>query len=134
MKKKHLNAKGEVIYDYRDDILNFKVKNRDYKRSIEFQNFVADIDVEGFITGVRILDASKVFGIDKYVLKNIVHCDFSASIDNNVITIVMKFVGKRRNRIIPLLSKEENFTQQITTPLGARTRLADSYVKCSIEA
>jgi hypothetical protein len=134
--KRHLDArgKGEILYDYKYDILTFKIKGREYKKSIEFQNFVADIDSENFVTGVRIFDASRIFGIDKYILKNIIHCEFQASIENNVITIIFKFVGKRRNKIIPLITKEENFTQRITTPIGEKLHLQDSSVECPMEA
>ncbi|MBW2969424.1 DUF2283 domain-containing protein, partial [Candidatus Woesearchaeota archaeon] len=68
------------MYDYKYDILTFKMKNRNYKKSIEFQNFVIDIDNKNFVTGIRIFDASKVFNTDKYVLKNIIKGDFKANI------------------------------------------------------
>ena len=130
--KRHLDARGrgEIIYDYNYDILTFKIKDTKYKKSIEFQNFVADIDSEDFVTGVRIFDASKVFGMDKYVLQSIVHCEFKSSIENNVITIIFKFSAKIRNKILPLISTEENFTQQITTPIGEKLHLQDSSVEC----
>jgi len=134
--QRHLNAtgKGESLYDYKYDIFTFKIKDRKYKKSIEFQNFVADIDSEDFITGIRIFDASKVFGIDKFILKNIIQCEFKANIENKVITIVLKFVAKIRNRIMPLLSAEENFTQQITTPISEKIHLRDSFVECPVAA
>src|SRR3989338_1676025 len=42
MMEKHLDGtgKGEFLYDYNNDILMFKIKDRDYKNSVEFQNFV----------------------------------------------------------------------------------------------
>ena len=43
-KSKHLEAEGEMSYDYANDILFFKVKNREYNSSIEFQNMVIDAD------------------------------------------------------------------------------------------
>ena len=62
MKERHLNAigKGQLLYDSKHDILTFKIKDRDYKMSVEFQNFTIDIDTENFVTGIRIFDASKV--------------------------------------------------------------------------
>ena len=42
--QKHLTGKGEFLYDYKYDILTFKMRNRNYKHSFEFQNFVADVD------------------------------------------------------------------------------------------
>ncbi|MDP3640476.1 MAG: DUF2283 domain-containing protein [Nanoarchaeota archaeon] len=129
MEEKHLDGtgKGEFLYDFSNDILLFKVKDRAYTISAEFQNFVADIDVEGFVTGVRIFDASKVFGIDKYTLKNIVNWGFKAIIEKGMITIRLTFVGKVRNKEVPI----ENFTQQLTTSLNGYN-LTDSSVECAI--
>ena len=33
-----LEGKGEVDYDYTNDILFFKIKDREYDRSLEFEN------------------------------------------------------------------------------------------------
>ena len=130
--QKHLTGKGEFLYDYKYDILTFKIKNRNYKHSFEFQNFVADVDNENFITGIRIFDASQVFGVDKFVLRDIAGGQFKSRIENNIVTIVFKFVSKVRNRLFPLLSKQENFTQQITQP--APVKIADSLVEAPIVA
>lgn len=131
-KNKHLDATGkeEYLYDFQNDILMVRIKDREYKMSIEFQNFVADIDEEGFVTGVRIFDASQVLDVDKYVLKSIVHVGFKARIEKNVITIAVQFMSKIRNRIFPLLGHEEKIKQQITTPIGTH-RMRDSLVECN---
>ncbi len=132
-KTRHLKApgKGAFLYDYKYDILTFKIKDRDYKMSVEFQNFVVDIDKENFITGIRIFDASKVSGMDKLVLKNMKRGEFRASIQNNVITVRLNFVGILRNKLIPFIpffSEKENFTQQFTAPLGIKQKIEDSEV------
>ena len=134
--KKHLNAKGkgEFIYNYRNDVLTFRIRDRNYRKSVEFQNFVVDIDEEDFVTGMRIFDASKVFGIGRYILRNIAHGEFKASIESGVITITLKFVGRRRNKLIPIMGEKQNFTQQITAPVGAERHLKDSSVACIAEA
>ena len=128
--EKHLNAigKGECVYDYKYDTLTFRIKDRDYKNSVEFQNFVIDIDTENFVTGIRILDVSKVTGMNKIIFKNMINSEFRASIKNNVITVVFKFVGKIRNKAIPLFSEKQNFTQQITVPGNPRHPLRNSEV------
>src|SRR3990167_3612289 len=123
MKTKHLDGtgKGEFIYDFQQDILMFKIQDRNYKLSVELQNFVADIDEEGFVTGVRIFDASKVFGVDKYSLKNITSMEFRSDVENNVITITCTFTSKVRNKPVP-----KQFTQQLTQ--AAPMHLADSSI------
>ena len=128
MKKKKITGKGEFIYDYKYDTLTFKMKDRNYKRSIEIQNFAIDIDDKNLITGIRVFDASKVFGVDKYVLKNIVQGEFKADVEKKIVTITLKFVGMQRNKIIPLLTQKQNFMHQITTPVK---NMADSTVECA---
>ena len=128
MKKKKITGKGEFIYDYKYDTLTFKMKDRNYKRSIEIQNFAIDIDDKDLVTGIRVFDASKVFGVDKYVLKNIVHGQFKADVEKKMVTITLKFVGMQRNRIIPLLTQKQNFMHQITAPVK---NMADSTVECA---
>ena len=104
METKHLNAKGkgQVIYDYTNDILLFKIKNRDYDKSIDFDdnNLSIDIDKEGFITGVQIFDATEVFNLKKGVLQEIKAFEFNSKCENNVITIQLKFVCVLRNKQI----------------------------------
>ncbi len=129
MAEKHLDGsgKGEFVYDFNNDILMFKVKDRDYQNSVEFQNFVADIDTEGFVTGIRVFDASYVFGIDKYTLKHIIKWEFKTVVESGMITIRLAFVGQVRNKEIPV----ENFTQQLTTSLSGYD-LTDSSVECAV--
>src|SRR3989338_9715133 len=131
LEKRSLNIPGqlEVSYDFKYDVLLFKLKNREYKRSVEFQNFVADIDEEGYVTGAQIFDASKAFNIDKYLLRNVHHAHFKAHAENNVITIILNFNIILRNRIIPLLSREKSFTQQF---IASTTNLKDSSVESSV--
>ena len=129
MAGKHLDGtgKGEFSYDFNNDILMFKIKDRDYKISAEFQNFVADIDTEGFVTGIRVFDASKVFGVDKYTLKSIVKWRFETFVEKGMITIRLSFAGQLRNKEVPV----ENFTQQLTSSLNGYN-LTDSSVKCAV--
>ena len=126
MKEKQLNGKGEFLYDFKHDILTFKIKDRDYKQSIELQNFCLDIDTENFVTGVRIFDVSKVSGLKKLIFRNLTHGEFKSSVKNNIISVRLNFIGKIRNRLIPIFSKEENFTQQIVTPIESKRKIEDS--------
>lgn len=71
IKEKHLEAEGEMDYDYANDILFFKVKNREYDFSIEFQNMVIDVDKEQFIVGIQLFDASDFLKINKANLRKI---------------------------------------------------------------
>ncbi len=99
---KHLKApgKGEYSYDYRNDILLFKIRDRNYIISIEFDNFIVDIDEEGFITGLRIFDASQVFKLSKVVLSNLRSFEFHTRAENGVISVQLRFNCVLRNSVI----------------------------------
>lgn len=129
MNHKHLDGagKGECAYDADHDILLFKIRERDYKMSMEFHNFVADIDEEGLVMGIRVFDASTVFKVAKEVLKSITRWEFKASIEDNTLTVTLRFVSTGHDQQIAV----ENFTQQLTTPLNGY-HLADSSVECAV--
>ena len=69
-------GKGEFYYNYKYDILFFKIKERDYQKSLDFGDIIVDIDTEGFITGIQLFDASKMFRLDKLVLREIKNWKF----------------------------------------------------------
>ena len=124
MKEKQLNGKGEFLYDFKHDILTFKMKDRDYKESVEVQNFCIDIDTENFVTGVRIFDVSKVSGLRKLIFRNLTHGEFKSTVKDNIITVRLHFIGKLRNRLISIFPERENFTQQIVTK--SKKKIEDS--------
>lgn len=95
-----LEKKGEVDYDYLEDILFFKVKDREYSRSVEMGSLVVDIDEEDFITGIQIFDASQFFGLSKEQLRGVRKWQFKASIEGNRLEIRLVFQVIFRNKII----------------------------------
>ncbi|MBI4451461.1 DUF2283 domain-containing protein [Candidatus Woesearchaeota archaeon] len=102
METKHLdaNGNGEVDYDQDHDILYFKIRGRAYRKSLDFEDVIVDVDNEGFITGIQIFDASTVFDIDKAALPNIRRWTFNAKIDNKIVTIHLMFEMQRDNVIV----------------------------------
>lgn len=106
---RHLEGQGEVDYDYVNDILFFKVKNRKYDRSLEFENLVIDIDDQDFITGIQIFDASKFLKIDKESLRNIPKWTFQAVVIGDNIEIRLNYETIIRNKTIeknPIIVRE----------------------------
>jgi uncharacterized protein YuzE len=97
-KGRELNGKGEMDYDYVNDILFFKIKGREYDRSIEFGNMTIDIDKEEFIVGIQIFDASRFLGINKSNLK-INKWQFKAKITAESIELRLFCEVSIRNRI-----------------------------------
>jgi len=100
MTRKHLNArgKGEYSYDYSNDILFFKTKDRDYAKSLDFGNLIADIDTRGFITGLRIFDASKILKIPRISLRNLRNPEFNIEVDGKIITFKLRFSCEIKNK------------------------------------
>jgi uncharacterized protein YuzE len=109
IKPKHLTGKGEMDYDYANDILFFKIKDRDYSFSLEFQNMVIDVDKEMFITGIQIFEASKFLNMSKVNLREIPKWRFYTKIEDNVIEVRLNYHLKIRNKIFeknPIIIQE----------------------------
>lgn len=98
--KKILKEKGEMDYDYKQDILFFKAKGREYAKSIELDNIVIDIDSKGFITGIQIFEASKFLGLEKKDLMKIPKWNFTVNVGEGKIEIRLVFQIQARNKII----------------------------------
>ncbi len=110
IKPKHLEAAGEMDYDYVNDILFFKVKNREYSFSIEFQNMVIDVDEEKFIVGIQLFEASKFLEMSKINLREIPKWQFNAKIEKGVIELRLNYQLQIRNRIYeksPIIIQED---------------------------
>ena len=99
-KERTLEAEGEMDYDYVNDILLFKVKDREYDFSIEFQNMVVDVDEEQFIVGIQIFDASKFLKIGKEHLRKITNWQFKAKLENNEFRIDLYYQVIVRNQVV----------------------------------
>ncbi len=124
MKGKQLNGKGEIDYDYKNDILLFKTKNREYKKSLDFGNLVLDVDKEDFITGIQIFDASKMFSMTKEALRNIKQWEFHAKTEDKTIMIRLAFKALQRNKIMG--TGTHNFERD------APSKMENSEVLCTI--
>ena len=123
MKPRHLEAEGEMDYDYVNDILFFKIKNREYDFSIEFQNMVIDVDEEKFIVGIQIFEASKFLRMSKVNLREIPKWRFSSKLENNTIEIRLDYQLKIRNKVFeknPIIiqeNKSENLRSQMVNTI-----------------
>lgn len=107
-KFKKLKGKGEVDYDYKNDILFFKTKNREYEKSIELDNIILDIDSKGFIVGVQLFEASEFLNLEKIKLREIINWEFNTKtelvdLEGKQVTkieIRLMFQVKIRNKVI----------------------------------
>ena len=123
--KKHLDAKGkgEMDYDYSNDILFFKVKEREYDHSIELEDLVLDVDKEGYITGIQIFGASKMFEVDKDTLRNVQGWEFKVRTEGRVVSIQLMFEMLRRNQLV---ERGQNLVRETSS------LLTDSSVECVV--
>jgi len=100
MNKDMLSFEGEWDYDYVNDIMFFKVKNREYSYSIELKNMVIDVDSERLVTGLQIFGATKLFNLDKDLLRQIKNWKFEVNVEENTIELKLFFNIIRRNKVI----------------------------------
>jgi len=119
MERKRIKGKGEADYDFKNDILFFKTKNREYVKSVELDNVVLDIDKEGFIAGIQIFEASKFLRLGKIALRDIPTWQFDAKVDRiskdvAKAEIRLMFNVRVRNRII---EKNPIIMPQLNEPL-----------------
>ena len=109
MKEKILDGrgKGEVDYDYADDILFFRIKDRKYEVSVELDDAVIDFDDHNFIVGIQIFGASKFFRVPKESLKFIKKWEYEAqaqpSVNGSKIEIRLFFSTRVKNRNIMII-------------------------------
>ncbi len=94
------DGNGEVDYDEENDILFFKIKNREYAKSIELNDLVLDVDAEGFVTGLQIFDASKLFHLDPESLQDVQRWEFHIKVENKVVSVQLTFDLQKDNKII----------------------------------
>ncbi len=127
METKQLEAKGKgkSDYDYANDILFFKVKDREYDHSIELQDIVLDVDKKGYVTGIQIFDASTMFTVDKDSLRNIQKWEFNVKIEGRIIFVQLMFEMIRRNKVV---ERGQNLIRELSSPL------TDSEVMCAMSA
>ena len=97
---RYLEGEGQYDYDYLNDIIFFKVKDRLYVKSIEMDNLIVDVDKENFIVGVQIFDASTFFGINKEMLRNVKNWTFNAKVEDNKLELKLFFRTVLRHTII----------------------------------
>ena len=108
---RYLNGrgKGESDYDYKQDILFFKTRDREYFKSLEMNNLVLDVDAEGFITGIQILGASNFLQVKPTILRDLKNFEFNARNEHGKIEIRLTFQMQIRNKIIeknPIILQE----------------------------
>ena len=93
----------KISYDEEEDIL-FLSKGRKVKASIDIGDFIIDIDTNGFVTGIEILNASQNLNLTEEQLSGLQEASMVVTYKPNyvVIYLVMKLKEKEKDITIPL--------------------------------
>jgi len=99
-------AKGttKVDYDEEEDIL-FLSKGRKVKASIEIGDFIIDVDLNGFVSGIEILNASENLSLSEDQLKELNEASMVVTYKPKYvyISLFMRFKEKEKDIAIPLM-------------------------------
>lgn len=88
-------AKGE--YNFQEDIFVARSLRRDYDSSFQIGNLIFDLDSKNKVIGLEIVNASKLFGIPKLVLKNMVSGKIIVIASNKIIRTEITLESSLRN-------------------------------------
>jgi len=90
-------------YDQKEDIFILS-KNKKVKASIDLGDFIIDVDKDGFVSGIEILNASQNLGLAEEQLKELKLASMNVVYKPNYvyITIIMNFGLKEKDIHIPL--------------------------------
>ncbi len=95
--KKGKSVKAKSGYDFEEDIFSARPLKRKYDSSVQIGNFIFDIDKKGKINGFEILNASKIFGIPKLLLKNIISGKMDIEVNDKFIRVEINIKSLIRN-------------------------------------
>jgi uncharacterized protein YuzE len=93
----------KIMYDKEEDILNLS-KGSSSQASIEIGDFILDIDFNGFVSAIEILNASESLNMNKEMLESIEKACMSVVYRPNYLFVglVFNFKGKEKDISIPL--------------------------------
>src|SRR5271157_16064 len=94
---------AKIKYDYGEDILNLS-RGKSSLASIEVGDFIIDVDSNGFVSSMEILNASENLDINKKLLNSIKNAKMSVLYRPNYLFVVVLF-------------KFDNFEKDIRIPL-----------------
>lgn len=93
----NMYPRAKVKYNFEDDIFVARSLSRKYDSSFQLGDFIFDLDKKQNVNGIELLNASKVFGISKVVLKNMVSGKLEIVVSKEVIRLDIQIKSKIRN-------------------------------------
>jgi hypothetical protein len=89
--------KAKILYNFEDDIFLARPLERDYDSSFQIGNFIFDLDKNNNVRGIELINASKLFGISKAFLKDMVSGKLEIVVSEKYIQINIQIKTKVRN-------------------------------------
>lgn len=83
--------KGRYRYDGEYDVLTFRLLEGRYDRSLEIGDVVLDLDRRGCVVGLRVFDASMLFGLEKEHLIEVEDFRFSCEFSDGFVSLRIRF-------------------------------------------
>ncbi|MDO8517614.1 MAG: hypothetical protein Q7S33_05830 [Nanoarchaeota archaeon] len=80
----------EIIYNLEEDILNLS-RGKPSQASLEIGDFILDIDFDGFVSAIEILNASENLGLSKEILENLSQAKMEIIYKPNYIFVMLIF-------------------------------------------
>ncbi len=88
------------MYNKKYDILYIVKEGRPSKASIEVGDFIIDVDFDGFVSGIEILNASENLNLGKNILKKIKQVSLSILYKPSYLYITIIFEIPKLNQTI----------------------------------
>lgn len=88
--------KAKILYNFEDDIFLARPLERDYDSSFQIGNFIFDLDKSDNVRGIELINASKLFGIPKTFLKDMVSGKLEIVVSEKYIRINIQIKTKVR--------------------------------------
>jgi len=92
--------KAKILYNFEDDIFLARPLERDYDSSFQIGNFIFDLDKNNNVRGIELINASKLFGIPKAFLKDMISGKLEMIISEKYIQIKFKHKKEGEREIV----------------------------------
>lgn len=105
-------GRGRYTYSFDTDLLIYKIDDIPYQQSLEYENLLIDLGPRGVLSGIRVFDASIVFGVSKQALIDVKNFALIVKITRDSISVIVRFDVKKQSKT---KTCEQSFvTQELT--------------------
>jgi len=124
--KKERFEKAEGEYDFDNDVFSALPAKREYDSSLQIGNLIFDLDSNGKVNGIEILNASSIFGIPKVFLNSIVSGKIEIEVNKRIIKVRISIKSLVRNAHKTSTINVERLKPELIAPAELKLALASS--------